>query len=73
MQSNEFNSSAYAKGTDGEFTRRLRNGLTVFRPLRDHRQPIPSPDRAHFLDQEDQSIATATSETQHHAHVSANV
>ena len=61
LQSNEFNSSAYAKGMDGEFYFGGVNGLTVFRPSEITDSQYLPPIALTSLDQEDQSIATATS------------
>ncbi len=61
LQSNEFNSSAYAKGLDGEFYFGGVNGLTVFHPRNiTDSQYLPQVALT-SLNQEDQSIAIATS------------
>ena len=43
LQSNEFNSSAYAKGRNGEFYFGGINGLTVFQSVEYQRQSLRSP------------------------------
>ncbi len=61
LQSNEFNSSAYAKGLDGEFYFGGVNGLTVFHPLAITDSQYLPQIALTSMNQEDQSIATATS------------
>ncbi len=61
LQSNEFNSSAYEKGLDGEFYFGGVNGLTVFHPLDiTDSQYLPQVALT-SLNQEDQSIAIDSS------------
>jgi ligand-binding sensor domain-containing protein/signal transduction histidine kinase len=61
LQSNEFNSSAYAKGQDGEFYFGGINGLTVFHPANITDSPYVPPVTLTSLTQGDQSIAIDTS------------
>lgn len=61
LQGNEFNSSAFAKGADGEFYFGGVNGLTVFHPLEIKASQYLPPVALTSLNQEDQSIATSTS------------
>ncbi len=61
LQSNEFNSSAYAKGMDGEFYFGGVSGLTVFNPLNITDSQYLPPIALTSLNQEDQSLATDTS------------
>src|SRR5690606_15929787 len=61
LQSNEFDSSAYAKGKDGEFYFGGVNGLTVFDPLAITDNQYLPPVALTTLNQEDQSIAANSS------------
>src|SRR5687768_12514255 len=61
LQSNEFNSSAYAKGKDGEFYFGGINGLTVFRPSEIIDNPNPPQITLTSLTQDDQPIAIDSS------------
>ena len=57
LQSNEFNSGAYAKGKDGELLFGGINGLTVFNPLRIHDSPYLPPVTLTSLTQDAKPIA----------------
>ena len=61
LQSNEFNSSAYAKGTDGEFYFGGINGLTVFHPVNITDNAYPPQIALTSITQEDQSVALNSS------------
>ncbi|MCC6300367.1 MAG: GAF domain-containing protein [Anaerolineales bacterium] len=61
LQSNEFKSSAYAKGIDGEFYFGGINGLTVFDPLNITDNDYLAPVALTSLNQEDEVIETDTS------------
>jgi len=61
LQSNEFNSSAYAKGRDGELYFGGINGLTVFQPLSITDNPYVPQVTLTSLTQGDQPIAVASS------------
>lgn len=58
LQSNEFNSNAYAKGLQGELYFGGVNGLTVFEPTRIADNPYAPPVVLTSLTQGDQSIST---------------
>ena len=61
LQSNEFNSSAYAKGKNGEFYFGGINGLTVFRPGDIADNPFAPSVALISLTQDDQPVATDSS------------
>ena len=61
LQSNEFNSSAYAKGKNGEFYFGGINGLTVFHPSNIIDNPHPPQIILTSLTQDDQPIAIQSS------------
>ena len=61
LQSNEFNSSAYAKGKDGEFYFGGINGLTVFHPSNITDNPHEPQIALTSLTQDDQPITIGTS------------
>ncbi len=61
LQSNEFNSSAYAKGRDGEFYFGGINGLTVFHPASITDNPYLPQITLTALTQDDQPIPLASS------------
>lgn len=61
LQSNEFDSSAYAEGKDGEFYFGGINGLTVFDPLKITDNEYLPPITLTSLNQEDQALETDAS------------
>lgn len=61
LQSNEFNSSAYAMGRDGEFYFGGINGLTVFQPLSITNNPYVPQITLTSLTQDDRPISVASS------------
>jgi len=61
LQSNEFNSTAYAKGKNGEFYFGGINGLTVFRPENIRNSPYLPQITLTSLTEDDTPIATDTS------------
>jgi ligand-binding sensor domain-containing protein/signal transduction histidine kinase len=61
LQSNEFNSGAYAKGSDGKFYFGGINGLTVFDPLSSTDNPYMPQITLTSLTQDDQPIAVVSS------------
>jgi ligand-binding sensor domain-containing protein/signal transduction histidine kinase len=61
LQSNEFNSSAYARGRDGEFYFGGINGLTVFQPTSITDNPYVPQVTLTALTQDDKPIAVASS------------
>ncbi len=61
LQSNEFNSSAYAKGRDGEFYFGGINGLTVFQPISITDNPYAPQVNLISLTQDDKPIAVDSS------------
>jgi ligand-binding sensor domain-containing protein/signal transduction histidine kinase len=61
LQSNEFNSGAFAKGKDGEFYFGGINGLTVFHPLSINKNPYLPQVTLTSITQDDQSINIETS------------
>lgn len=61
LQSNEFNSGAYAKGRDGEFYFGGIKGLTLFQPLNIRNNPYPPQITLTSLTQGDQPVQTKSS------------
>src|SRR6266496_1877258 len=61
LQSNEFNSSAYAKGREGEFYFGGINGLTVFQPINITDNPYTPQVSLTSLTQDDKPIAVDSS------------
>ena len=61
LQSNEFNSGAFAKGREGEFYFGGINGLTVFHPLSIFESSYPPPVTLTALTQDNQPIALDSS------------
>jgi ligand-binding sensor domain-containing protein/signal transduction histidine kinase len=61
LQSNEFNSSAYARGRDGEFYFGGINGLTVFQPMSINDDPYVPQVTMTSLTQDDRPIVVNTS------------
>jgi ligand-binding sensor domain-containing protein/signal transduction histidine kinase len=61
LQSNEFNSGAFAKGRDGEFYFGGINGLTVFHPLSINENPYLPQVTLTSITQDDQTISIESS------------